>query len=93
MRRGDIDGQIKTLFDALGIPENTEETANATPDKDEQPFFCLLQDDRLVTEVRVTTDAYFYYLIKLKFNRTIVSRLSTSNSVIGPREPSKISSE
>ncbi len=56
LRRGDIDGQIKTLFDALRIPANTEETGGATPQSDETPFFCLLEDDRLITEVRVATD-------------------------------------
>jgi len=55
-RRGDIDGQVKTLFDAFRIPENTDEVGNASPQHDEVPFFCLLQDDRLITEVRVTTD-------------------------------------
>jgi hypothetical protein len=55
-RRGDIDGQVKTVFDALRIPENSDETGRATPQNGEIPFFVLLQDDRLVTEVRVTTD-------------------------------------
>jgi len=55
-RRGDIDGQVKTLFDAFRIPESAAETGGAAPDADETPFFCLLQDDRLITEVRVTTD-------------------------------------
>jgi hypothetical protein len=55
-RRGDIDGQVKTVFDALRIPENSDEAGGATPQNGETPFFVLLQDDRLVTEVRVTTD-------------------------------------
>lgn len=55
-RMGDIDGQLKTLLDALRIPENTDETANIPPEIDENPFFCLLQDDRLVTEIHVLTD-------------------------------------
>jgi hypothetical protein len=56
MMRGDIDGQVKTLFDALRIPGSAAETGGATPQIDETPFFCLLEDDRLITEVRVTTD-------------------------------------
>jgi hypothetical protein len=56
LQRGDIDGQIKTLFDALRMPKNLDETGKVAPQADESPFFCLLEDDRLITEVRVTTD-------------------------------------
>ncbi len=56
VRRGDIDGQVKTVFDALRIPENSGEAGGAVPQKDETPFFVLLEDDKLITEVRVTTD-------------------------------------
>jgi hypothetical protein len=54
--QGDIDGQVKTLFDALRIPNSPDETAGATPEPDEHPLFCLLQDDKLISEVKVTTD-------------------------------------
>jgi hypothetical protein len=54
--QGDMDGQVKTLFDALRIPANLGETGNLGPQVDEEPFFCLLEDDRLISEVRVTTD-------------------------------------
>lgn len=54
--RGDIDGQIKTLFDALRIPDHSSETGGALPDADEKPLFCLLQNDKLISEVKVTAD-------------------------------------
>jgi hypothetical protein len=54
-RRGDIDGQLKTLFDALRLPDNVAETGSMMPQEDETPFYCLLQDDRLISEIRVTT--------------------------------------
>jgi hypothetical protein len=54
--RGDIDGQIKTLFDALRMPADLAETGGISPQDDETPFFCLLEDDNLISEVRVTTD-------------------------------------
>jgi hypothetical protein len=53
---GDIDARLKTLFDALRIPHNPGEVGGAVPQKDETPLFCLLEDDRLISEVRVTTD-------------------------------------
>jgi len=54
---GDIDNRLKTLFDALRIPKNEGELpTKATVDPDEDPFFCLLEDDNLVTSVSVKTD-------------------------------------
>lgn len=52
---GDIDNRIKVLFDALRMPSNdTEVHGEIAGDPD--PFYCLLEDDRLITEVKVTTD-------------------------------------
>ena len=56
LNRGDLDGQVKTLFDGLRIPENTAETGGALATQDERPFYCLLSDDRLITEISVTDD-------------------------------------
>ena len=52
---GDIDNRIKVLFDALRMPQGCQELAGYNPTEDENPFFCLLEDDRLITEVKVTT--------------------------------------
>jgi hypothetical protein len=54
--QGDIDGQLKTLFDALRRPDNMNETGKSQPQDDEMPLFCLLEDDKLISEVRVTSD-------------------------------------
>jgi hypothetical protein len=53
---GDIDNRIKVLFDGLRMPQECAELAGAIPEPDEDPFFCLLQDDSLITEIQVTTD-------------------------------------
>jgi hypothetical protein len=53
---GDIDNRIKVLFDGLRMPQVCSELDGAIPEPDEDPFFCLLQDDSLITEVQVTTD-------------------------------------
>lgn len=55
-QQGDIDGQIKTLFDALRIPANRDESGRVAPQEDETPFFCFLEDDRLISEVRVNAE-------------------------------------
>jgi len=56
MQGGDLDARVKTIFDALRIPENLAETGGMGPQDDEDPFFCLLQDDKLISSVSVTTD-------------------------------------
>ena len=54
---GDIDNRLKTLFDALKLPsESTALPAGVLPQRDESPFFCLLEDDNLITRVSVDTD-------------------------------------
>lgn len=55
MRGGDIDNRIKTLLDALRMPDNCGEV-HGKPEVDEEPFFCLLENDSLVTQLNVTTD-------------------------------------
>lgn len=56
LAHGDLDGQVKTLFDGLRMPLNLAETGNTSPNADEDPFFCLLEDDRLVSELRINSD-------------------------------------
>ena len=54
---GDIDNRLKTLFDALRIPgPDTNELAGSTPQEGENPLYCLLEDDKLITHVAVDTD-------------------------------------
>jgi hypothetical protein len=52
---GDIDNRMKTLFDALRMP-NTAEAQQAKIEPVDDPIHCLLQDDALVTKVTVETD-------------------------------------
>ena len=53
---GDIDNRIKTLLDALRMPRKEELPTDDAPNADETPFFCLLQDDALVTKLSVKAD-------------------------------------
>ena len=57
LNSGDIDNRIKTLFDALRMPQNESELPkDITPDEKENPFHVLLQDDGLITRISVKTD-------------------------------------
>jgi len=55
IKGGDIDNRLKTLFDALQIPDDNQVGADP-PRADEQPFFCALENDVLITRVNVETD-------------------------------------
>ncbi|MGM3306887.1 hypothetical protein ACSQ6I_13115 [Anabaena sp. WFMT] len=52
---GDIDNRLKTLFDGLRCPSKPDEIKEIQPEPDEKPFYCLLEDDKLITKVSVTT--------------------------------------
>lgn len=52
MQSGDVDNRLKTIFDALRMPQIGEQFEAG----EESPFFCLMQSDSLVNHVSVTTD-------------------------------------
>jgi len=51
---GDIDNRIKTLFDGLRMP-NKEEMEFCGSDPIPLPFYCLLEEDTLITAVNIRT--------------------------------------
>jgi hypothetical protein len=54
---GDIDNRIKTLLDALKIPDGPHALPKrVSPTADEHPLFCLLEDDNLITGLSIDTD-------------------------------------
>ena len=48
---GDLDNRIKTLFDALSVPNEQDLRGNP----DHEPFLCLLEEDSLIIGQRVET--------------------------------------
>ena len=54
---GDIDNRLKTLIDALRMPHKLSEIPNeVTPNNTDNPFYCLFEDDNLISGLSVTTD-------------------------------------
>jgi len=53
---GDIDNRLKTLLDSLRMPINEKEITENISIINENPFFCLLEDDALITNLSITTD-------------------------------------
>jgi len=53
---GDIDNRIKTLLDALKMPLNQDELPEKLDYiKQPNPTFCLLQDDSLISSLKIST--------------------------------------
>jgi hypothetical protein len=54
VKGADLDNRLKTLFDALRLPRDCDEMPNHKTTSD--PVYCLLEDDRLISEIRVIAD-------------------------------------
>jgi hypothetical protein len=53
---GDIDNRIKTLFDSLSFPNHANQLQGQAADAEENPFYCLLEDDSLITGFQIKTE-------------------------------------
>ena len=58
---GDLDERIKTLFDGLQKPQQKSECGGAVPTEEENPFFVLFENDKLISEIKITTDQLLDY--------------------------------
>jgi hypothetical protein len=56
IQSGDLNARMKTIFDALRIPTTEQEGGSSPPGPDETPFYCLLEDDTLISDVAIRTD-------------------------------------
>jgi hypothetical protein len=52
---GDLDGRIKTLLDALTMPQHKEQVLDKTSTQLD-PIYCLLEDDSLVSGLDVQSE-------------------------------------
>jgi hypothetical protein len=59
VHRGDLDNRLKVLFDALTVPQSNQLPDDAVPASRENPFLCLLDDDKLITALAVQTATLF----------------------------------
>jgi len=78
---GDIDNRVKLIIDALRIPSDAGEMPlhpgeDATPD----PLYCLMQDDNLITSLRVKSDRLLFRMEDDAQNEACaVIRVETAN--------------
>ena len=52
---GDIDNRLKTLLDALSLPQENQ-IANKLQIEEQTPLHCLLEDDKLIVGLSVSVD-------------------------------------
>jgi hypothetical protein len=69
---GDIDNRMKVLLDGLRVPRDQQE-CRESPQDGENPFFCLLEDDSLITKISITTDRLLSPLDKEEKNTMCIS--------------------
>jgi hypothetical protein len=56
IKSGDVDNRLKIIVDSLKIPRQRDDLPERDiPQEGETPFFCLLEDDNLITRVSVNT--------------------------------------
>jgi hypothetical protein len=51
----DLDSNLKLIFDGLRMPQTSDELAGDKPTSQDDPFFCVLEDDRLITRLTIDT--------------------------------------
>lgn len=89
LKSGDVDNRILTLSDALCLPTRDQFSSTKIDHKPHDPFFCLLEDDSLITSWTVRTDRLLSSVntqtIKRAYVRLIIdvrvkiSRLTSAN--------------
>jgi hypothetical protein len=52
---GDLDNRLKKLFDGLRMPHSDSEVGSRRPANESERRFCLLEDDKLITKLSVST--------------------------------------
>lgn len=59
-KAGDLDNRIKTLIDGLKKPLKVNAFGDhKKPTRTEKPFFCLLEDDSMISSFSVKSDQFF----------------------------------
>lgn len=77
---GDIDNRLKTLFDALSVPQANQVPKNfGLPD----PVYCVLEDDRLVTSIEVRAEQLLEDVQPSEVDLTVSVRTRVSVATYG----------
>ena len=81
---GDVDNRLKTLIDALKVPENPDEMRGIVPTADEDPFFCVMEKDSMICDLRVITDRLLWPVKPTENRNNVHLIIQVKVSVIDP---------
>lgn len=77
---GDLDNRLKVLIDALRIPADESEIRKRQSDgPDPNPMYCLLQDHKLITSLKVKTDTLLFDVGRDANEVCLIIRVETFN--------------
>ena len=83
---GDIDNRLKVLFDAMRIPNVCDEIPKDwVPGEDESPLYCLMEDDKLIHEIKVTTDHLILPMEGKEAVHDVVLIIHVKTKVVNPQ--------
>jgi hypothetical protein len=81
---GDIDNRIKVLLDALRMPKGQSEIP-IPPSDGEDPFYVLMEDDKLITGLTVITDRLLRPQETDESEKDVFLLIAVKTRVINPR--------
>jgi len=88
---GDLDGRVKTLIDGLRMPQLGQEIGDNKPGPDENPFFCLMDDDSAIFDFQVSVDRLLVPLEPNESERDIVAIIGVQVTTFGGQQIAYIS--
>ena len=53
---GDLDGRMKTLIDALTMPQHVEQVLDQNISTEAQPLHCLLEEDSMISGLEIESE-------------------------------------
>ncbi|MGA2475455.1 MAG: hypothetical protein ABSF73_02430 [Terriglobia bacterium] len=82
---GDIDNRLKVLLDGLKMPkESGHLPRNWEPGPTHDPMYCLMEDDNLITEIKVTSDRLLAPLAEEENKNDVELVIHVTTKIIKP---------
>ncbi|HTQ62342.1 MAG TPA: hypothetical protein VMI32_19100 [Candidatus Solibacter sp.] len=80
---GDLDNQIKVLLDALRLPKDKGEMQLSPGEVNPSRIYCLLEDDKLITSIRVSSSQLLVSKTAQPSEACILLRVKVSSTNVG----------
>ena len=80
---GDIDNRLKVLIDALKMPRECGQIpAGWVASADHDPLYCLMEDDSLITQIKITTDRLLAPLLEEESQNDVVLVIHVKTTIV-----------